>query len=184
MVARAVDPTRLDDHDRRSLGDPLLHEPVREELRLVVVREPVAAGPVVGLVDDRAARVPEDAVRGDVDDATDAGGRVEEVARPLDVDLEHVGLLRLADADPVVGGDVEDGIAATRRLGEPLAGGEVTLGELAAELGEPACLPRRTDEGDDLVAASAQPLDDPSAEKPRPAGDERSHARDSAARGP
>jgi hypothetical protein len=79
---------------------------------------------------------------------------------------------------------MEGGLAAGQPARERLARGEVALDELTAELPQAFRLPGRAHERDHLVAALAQPLSEPAAEKARAPGDERLHeVRDAAAAG-
>ena len=118
VVAWPVDAARLDDHDRRALGDPVERDLVRQVLRLLVAGEEVLARVLVGLVDDLAVRVAEHPDRRDVDDSLDTGidRGVEHALGPAHVRVVHRVVLRLRDPDLVDGGHVEDRVAALDAL--------------------------------------------------------------------
>ena len=91
-VAGAVDAAGLDDDAGQAvLGDHPLRDPVRLQLRLLVVGGELVAGVFVGLVDDLAVGVAEDAAGRDVDDPRRLRGErgLEHAFGPGDVGVEH-----------------------------------------------------------------------------------------------
>ena len=95
---------------------------------------------------------------------------MHDVARALDVDVEH--RRGVAEAERVDAGCVVDDLAAAHRGGEGLEVEDVAANRLGAQLAEGARRVIGPGQGLDRPAVGEEPLDDRTAEEPRPAGDE------------
>ena len=116
-----------------SLDHPL-RDPVRLELRLLVVGGELRAGVLVGLVDHLAVGVAEDAAGGDVDDPRSLRleGRLEDAFGPGDVRLVHRRVLGGRDPDLVHRGGVDRRVAALEAGADRCAVAEVAGDELTS----------------------------------------------------
>ena len=162
---------------RPSSLDHPLRDPVRLELRLLVVGGEFRAGVLVGLVDDLAVGVAEDAAGRDVDDPRRLRleRRLEDPFGPGDVRLVHRRVLGGRDPDLVHRGGVDRRVAALEAGADRRAVGEVAGDELAADRREPLALLRVADQADDLVAAVAQLPHDLAADEAGASGNEDLH---------
>src|SRR5205823_7413911 len=125
----------------------------REVLRPVVLARERAAR-ARGLVDEAAARVAEDRDRARVHALRDAelAHGLEDVPRALNVDA--VGLIAAARADPVPRGAVEEALGAGHRVADALAVRDVAQLAAHAERAQLGGAVHVAHERDDRIAAS------------------------------
>lgn len=157
-VAGTVDAARLDDRAGQAFADQPLRHLVGLPLGFLVGGGEVLGRVLVGLVDDAAVGVAEDADGGDVDDLRDPRlqRRAEDPFGAADVGLAHRRALGGGNSDLVDGGRVDDGVATLDAAADRPFVAEVADDQLAPQLGQLRALLRIADEGRDLVAAGAQ----------------------------
>src|SRR5207245_10371975 len=144
---------------------------VRDLLRAVVfARERPARA--VGLVDDPAARVAEDRDGARVHALRDAelAHDLEDVPRAVNVDA--VGLIAAARADPVPRGAVEEALGAGHRAADALAVRDVAQLAAHAERAQLGGAVGVAHERDDRIAGVAETANEPSAKEYRRARNE------------
>ena len=147
------------------------------DLGLLVVGGEVLARVLVGLVDDLAVGVAEDA---EVETWTTFGDlrlqrRAEDAFGPGHVRLVHRRMLGGGNPDLVHRGDVDHRIAALQPGADRLAVAEIATDELAAHRGQLFALLRVADQADDVVAALAQLAHDLAADEAGASGNEDLH---------
>jgi len=138
-VARPIDYARHDDHQRQTVADHRLGNPVMGQPFGPLVSVDEAVRVPVGFVHELAARVREHADRAGIDafGNRQLAHQLEHVARALDVDPLH--LRGVADADLVPSRHVEDAVRACHRTAHALFVGDVAPVHADAQLGERAC---------------------------------------------
>ena len=176
VVARPVDLRRHDDQGRRAVPDPPLDLDVRAPLRLVVpAQEAVVRVATIRLVHDRAAGVPEDVDRRDVDDPAGSVPRPRHRAsasrsrrwRPPSRGRSDAAIPIRYEPAPWISASAPSRDAAIAAGSRRSSATSVRAGSVGRR---PA--PGIADEGDDLVAAGEELADDRATDEPPAAGDD------------